>query len=603
VIAPTPGAQPAGEGCRFTVWAPSAGRVDLALLDPDTSVPMEPLGDGWYVADAAGVAPGRRYRFSLDGGDGLPDPASGRQPDGVHGASEVVDPDFPWTDLGWRGVPLEAMVLYELHVGTFTPQGTFDAIVPRLDALADLGVTALELMPIAAFPGSRNWGYDGVFPYAVQESYGGPDGLRRLVDAAHAAGIGVCLDVVYNHLGPEGNVLGRYGPYFTGRYRTPWGEAVNVDGLGSDAVRAYLIGNALRWFDEFHLDALRLDAVHAIADQSAVPFLAELAGEVDELAARLGRPLHLIAESDLNDPRMVRPRGAGGLGMAAQWSDDFHHALHWQLTGERQGYYADFAGAWALAKAYRDGFAYDGRRSRSRGRTHGASSRDIPGKRLVVYSQNHDQIGNRMAGDRLIGTAGADGARVAAAAVLLSPFVPLLFMGEEYGEQAPFPYFVSHTDPELVEAVRRGRREEFASFDWEGTPPDPQAEETFASAVLRWDAREAGGAPMLALYRDLLELRREHPALRRLDTSRVETSRSPDVLWVRRWEAGEAVLLCLHTGREDRELELPSAEPWEVVLDTAGERYGGPGAGSLHGERLRVRARSAVLLQAGRLDA
>jgi maltooligosyltrehalose trehalohydrolase len=417
-----------------------------------------------------------------------------------------------------------------------------------------------------------------------------------LVDAAHAAGIAVCLDVVYNHLGPEGNVLGRYGPYFTDRYRTPWGQAVNVDGPDSDAVRGYLVGNALRWFETFHIDALRLDAVHAIADQSAVPFLAELADATSQLQERLGRPLHLIAESDLNDPRMVTPRTAGGLGMDAQWSDDFHHALHRLLTGESRGYYADFGDPGALAKAMRDGFVVDGSRSGYRRRRHGASSRGLPGKRFVVYSQNHDQVGNRMAGDRLIETAGEDAARVAAVAVLTAPFLPMLFMGEEYGERRPFPYFVSHTDAELVEAVRTGRAEEFSGFDWGGEPPDPQSEETFASARLDWGLRDRpDGAAMLELYRALLRLRAERPALRQLDPGRVETAVVPGTTWVRRWWDDDEALICLHTDDTAAELPLPRAGGWAVAVDTSGTLAAAAGVSG----SVRVTGRCALVLLRG----
>jgi maltooligosyltrehalose trehalohydrolase len=453
---------------------------------------------------------------------------------------------------------------------------------------------------VSEFPGARNWGYDGVFPYAAQSSYRGPEGLMRLVDAAHAAGVAVCLDVVYNHLGPEGNVLGRYGPYFTDRYRTPWGQAVNVDGPDSDAVRGYLVGNALRWFETFHIDALRLDAVHAIADQSAVPFLGELAEATGELSERLGRPLHLIAESDLNDPRMVTPRAAGGIGMDAQWSDDFHHALHRLLTGEQRGYYTDFGDPGALAKALRDGFVVDGSRSRFRRRRHGASARGLPGKRLVVYSQNHDQIGNRMEGDRLIETAGEEAARIAAVAVLTAPFLPMLFMGEEYGERHPFPYFVSHTDPELVEAVRTGRAEEFSGFEWAGEPPDPQSERTFESARLDWDRRRRpDGASMLELYRTLLDLRSTRPALRRLDPGRVETVVLPGTTWVRRWCDGDEVMVCLHTDAEAGELPLPRAGSWAVAVDTSETLA----AGADPGPSLRLPGRGAVVLVRGAGDA
>jgi maltooligosyltrehalose trehalohydrolase len=585
-----PGARLTSEGgTRFTVWAPMAERVELGLEAPDEIVQMDDAGDGWFAAEVS-AGPGRRYRYVLDGGEALPDPASGWQPDGVHGSSAVTG-DIAWTDDEWRGTPLNELVLYELHVGTFTPQGTFDAVIPRLADLADLGVTAIEIMPVAEFPGRRNWGYDGVFPYAAQSTYGGPEGLKRLVDAAHEAGIAVFLDVVYNHLGPEGNVLHRYGPYFTDRYRTPWGEAVNMDGPGSDAVRGYFVGNALRWLEEFHVDGLRLDAVQEILDTSATHFLAELSDAVAELSERVGRPLHLIAESDLNDPRMVTARAAGGLAMSAQWTDDFHHTLHRLLTGESDGYYADFGDPGALAKAYRDAFVMDGRRSPFRGRRFGASARGLPGKRFVVYSQNHDQVGNRMLGERLIEVAGADAARVAAVAVLMAPFVPMLFMGEEYGERAPFQYFVSHTDSELVEAVRRGRAREFSSFRWQGDPPDPQSEETFGRSALRWEARdEEDSRAVLDLYRELLRLRRERPALRRLDTGAVETARAPGATWVRRTADGDEVVLCLYTGTGATELDVPFEGPWEVLVDTAGD--------AALGERLALSGRSAVVLGA-----
>jgi maltooligosyltrehalose trehalohydrolase len=602
------GASPLPDGsCRFAVWAPAAARVDVHLLDPDRLEPLRPAGDGYFEGLVADAGPGRRYTYRLDGGEGLPDPASALQPEGVAGPSEVVDPGFGWTDGGWRGRPMDELVLYELHVGTFTPEGTFDAIVARLPALAALGVTALELMPVAQFPGERNWGYDGVFPYAVQHSYGGPHGLKRLVDACHAAGLAVCLDVVYNHLGPEGNVLARFGPVFTDRYRTPWGAAINMDGRGADGVRALLIGSALRFLDEFHVDALRLDAVDQIADASAVHFLAELHDRTRDLSGRAGRPLHLIAESDLNDPRMVTARAGGGLGMAAQWSGDLHHALHVLLTGEREGYYADFGGTAALAKAYRDAFVYDGARSTYRGRRHGAPARGMHGRHFVVFSQTHDQVGNRMLGDRLASTAGFEAAKLAAGAVLLAPFVPLLFMGEEYAEAAPFPYFTSHSDPALIEAVRRGRAQEFEAFRWAGEPPDPQSQDTFRRAVLRWDDRTMGNhAHMLALSTELLRLRRELPPLRALDPRGVEVARgdAPPVVWVLRTDAdagsdGGAALLCLHFGPEPCRLEVPFHDAeWRPLLDSADVRFGGPGAGGLDGVLL-VQPTSFVLLGGG----
>jgi maltooligosyltrehalose trehalohydrolase len=588
------------------VWAPCADRVDVVLVDPDEVVALVPAGDGIFAGMAAGAGPGRRYRFRLDGGDELPDPASSFQPDGVAGPSAVAAPWDGWTDAGWRGVPLPELVLYELHVGTFTPEGTFEAIVPRLADLRELGVTAIELMPVAQFPGARNWGYDGVFPSAVQDSYGGPEGLSRLVDAAHAAGLAVCLDCVFNHLGPEGNVLPRFGPVFTERYRTPWGAAINMDGPGSDGVRALLIGSALRFMEEFHVDALRLDAVDQIADASATHFLAELADAVAEASERAGRPLHLIAESDLNDPRMITPRAAGGLGMGSQWSDDLHHALHVLLTGEDRGYYADFAGRGTrmVGRAYRDAFAYTGQRSRHRGRRHGAPAAGIHGSRFVVFGQNHDQVGNRMLGDRLAQTAGFEAAKLMAGAVLLSPQVPLLFMGEEHADDAPFPFFTSHAGAELIEAVRRGRAEEFRSFRWAGEPPDPQSEETFRSAILHWDSRREGGhGQMLDLYRELLRLRRELPPLRDLDPDRVEVARmdDPAVVWMLRGDpARETVLVCLHFGHEPRLLDVPFAGERSVLIDSADARFGGPGASAPSGGAVTAQPQSFVVLGGAR---
>jgi maltooligosyltrehalose trehalohydrolase len=588
------------------VWAPHADRVDAVLLDPDEVVALAPCGDGIFAGVAESARPGRRYRYRLDGGDELPDPASAFQPEGVAGPSEVLAPWDGWTDEAWRGVQLSELVLYELHVGTFTPEGTFDAIVPRLVGLRELGVTAIELMPVAQFPGARNWGYDGVFPYAVQDSYGGPAGLARLVDAAHGAGLAVCLDCVYNHLGPEGNVLPRFGPVFTERYRTPWGAAINMDGPGSDGVRALLIGSALHWLDDLHVDALRLDAVDQIADASATHFLAELADAVAEASGPAGRPLHLIAESDLNDPRMITPRAAGGLGMDAQWSGDLHHSLHALLTGEDGGYYADFAGRGTgmAARAYREGFAYTGQTSRYRGRRHGATAAGIDGSRFVVFGQTHDQVGNRMLGDRLAQTAGFEAAKLMAAAVLLSPQVPLLFMGEEHADDAPFPYFTSHSGGELIEAVRRGRADEFRSFRWAGEPPDPQAEETFRSAVLHWDARREGGhGQMLGLYRELLRLRRELPPLRDLDPDRVEVARmdDPPVVWMLRGDpAGETVLVCLHFGHEPRLLDVPFAGDRTVLLDSADARFGGPGAVAPAGGAITAHPQSCLVLRGAR---
>lgn len=440
----------------------------------------------------------------------LPDPASRFQPDGVHGASAVVDTKlFAWKDAGFRGHSLRDFVIYELHVGTFTPEGTFEAAIARLEDLAELGITAVEIMPIAQFPGTRNWGYDGAFPFAVQNSYGGPAAFQGFVDAAHTAGLSVILDVVYNHLGPEGNYLGQFGPFFTDRYSTPWGEAINFDEAESDPVRSFFIQNALYWLTDFHVDALRLDAVHGIFDFSAHHILAELKEKVAERSAALGRKLHLIAESDLNDSRLLHGRERGGYGLDAQWSDDFHHALHVLLTGERNGYYADFGSLEDLCAVLREGWRYTGQYSIFRKRRHGNSPAGLAAERFVVFSQNHDQVGNRAAGDRLASLLDYEGLKLAAGVTLLSPFLPLIFMGEEYGETHPFQYFTSHGDPDLVAAVRKGRQEEFARFTWQVEIPDPQADATFERSVLDWSLKDAEpNRSLRSFYRTLISIRK-----------------------------------------------------------------------------------------------
>ncbi|MCX6022007.1 MAG: malto-oligosyltrehalose trehalohydrolase, partial [Chloroflexi bacterium] len=417
-----------GGRCRFVVWAPQADTVEVHIVAPqERMIPLGRSDDGYFEGVAADVGPGARYSYRLDGNRDRPDPASRFQPDGVHGPTQVTDPAFAWEDAAWRGLPLREQVFYELHVGTFTPEGTFDAVIPRLAALKALGVTTIELMPVAQFPGERNWGYDGVHLYAVQNSYGGPAGLKRLVNAAHREGLAVALDVVYNHLGPEGAYLGDFGPYFTDRYKTPWGGAVNFDGPQCDEVRRYFLGNALMWITECHIDALRLDALHAIIDMSAQPFLKQLTAAVHAAGERAGRQVQVIAEIDRNDPSFIRPPDLGGYGMDALWNDDFHHALRTLLTGDRDGYYRDFGTLDHLVKAINEGFVYTGQRSAFRERSYGASSREIPAERFVVFTQNHDQIGNRMRGDRLSQTQPPASLKLAAAIMLLSPYVPMLF--------------------------------------------------------------------------------------------------------------------------------------------------------------------------------
>ncbi len=503
----------------WRVWAPKAKRVDLVLFDGarQRSLAMSREERGYFHCAEMNVAEGQRYAYRLDGGSERPDPRSRWQPEGVHGPSAVVLPErFAWTDGAWRGTERGDLVFYELHVGTFTPEGTFEAIVPRLAELRALGVTALELMPVAQFPGARNWGYDGVLPYAAQNCYGGPHGLQRLVDACHAVGLAIFLDVVYNHLGPEGNYLAEFGPYFTDHYKTPWGLAVNFDGPGSDAVRDYVLDNVRTWLRDFHFDGLRLDAVHAIYDFGARHILRDVQEAAEAVARQTGRTIHIIAESDLNDPRLLHPRHHGGHALGGQWSDDFHHAIHAHLTGERRGYYRDFGSIQQIARAMEQPFLYAGDYSPHRDRKHGASPEGLTSDRFVVCLQNHDQVGNRARGDRLSSLL-RDPAKVrmSASLLLLSPYLPLLFMGEEYGEDNPFPFFCSFGDEQLIEAVREGRKREFSELVGGESVPDPQAEATFASARLSWSWPKGSlRAGLRRLYHDLLTARREWPALR-----------------------------------------------------------------------------------------
>ncbi|HLH72899.1 MAG TPA: malto-oligosyltrehalose trehalohydrolase [Chloroflexota bacterium] len=579
------GASYLGNGqCHFEVWAPLARQVDVHIVAPtDRIVPLLRGDRGYFRGVIGETAPGTRYFYRLDGQKDRPDPASRHQPEGVHCASEVVAADFAWHDQHWRGLALADYVIYELHVGTFTPEGTFDAIVDRLAYLKDLGITALELMPIAQFPGCRNWGYDGVYPFAAQHSYGGPSGLKRLVDACHQQELAVILDVVYNHLGPEGNYLAEFAPYFTDRYRTPWGRALNFDGPWSDEVRRFFIESARSWLADFHVDALRLDAIHAIYDFSAFPFLEELGVEAHQLAEQLNRRIYLIAESNLNDVRIIRPRELGGIGLDAQWCDDFHHAVHALLTDERHGYYEDFGEVEHLTRAFHDGFVYQGNYSPYRQRRHGNRPTGTKGWQFVVCAQNHDQIGNRVHGNRLSEILTFERLKLAAGLVTLSPFLPMLFMGEEYGETVPFQYFISHSDPELVEAVRQGRREEFAAFHWEGKVPDPQAEATFHQCKLAWEKlAEPRHRSLHAFYRELLRLRRKQPALANLSKEEIEVSRvaNETIFFVRRWHGSNQALAAFNVGNHAVTASAPEpASRWKKLLDSSDEQWLGPGSG------------------------
>jgi len=578
------GATYLGEGhCHFLVWAPGAAKVEVRVVGPSgRTLVMEPQERGYHQVLAEGIAPGTRYYYRLDGGDERPDPASRYQPEGVHGPSEVVDLNFEWAGAGWMGLELADYILYELHVGTYTEGGTFEAVIPHLDGLCELGVNAVELMPVAQFPGERNWGYDGAYPFAVQNSYGGPAGLKALVEACHARRLAVVLDVVYNHLGPEGNYLAQFGPYFTDAYRTPWGQAINFDGPESDEVRRYFIENALYWTKDFHIDALRLDAIHAIVDPSARPVLEELAAAVHRQARQLKRRIYVIAESDRNDSRIIRRRAAGGYGLDAQWSDDFHHALHTLLTPERNGYYSDFGDVEHLARAYREGFVYSGQYSNYRKRSHGNSSRGLPCERFVVCAQNHDQVGNRMLGERLGKLVSFEAQKMAAGTLLLSPFTPLLFMGEEYGEIAPFTYFVSHSDPGLIEAVRKGRQEEFAAFEWAGQIPDPQSPETFQGCKLNHALKSEGDHQALYNFvRELIRLRRALPAFSRNGWKEAEAIafEREKLLWIRRWRGDDQAVMIVNLGSKPATAVLPFPKAcFRKLLDSADPRWNGSGS-------------------------
>jgi len=593
---------------RFRVWAPMARNLSVRLISGSGTrdLPMERDERGYFSMMADNAWPGDLYFYLLENEIERPDPTSRFQPRGVHGPSQIIDPaEFQWDDDRWKGLSLKNYILYELHVGTFTEEGTFESVIPCLDYLKGLGITAMELMPVAQFPGSRNWGYDGVHPFAPQNSYGGVAGLKRLVNECHKKGIAVVLDVVYNHLGPEGNYLSSFGYYFTDKYRTPWGEAINFDGPYSDEVRRYFIDNALCWITEYHIDAIRIDAIHGIFDFSARHFLEDLGEAVHRQAERLSRKIYVIPESDLNDVRVINPRETGGYGLDAQWNDDFHHALHTLLTGEEKGYYRDFGKISHLEKTYREGFVYSGQYSEFRKRRHGSSSKEREAHQFIVFSQNHDQVGNRLTGDRLSQTQSFEKLKLAAGVVLLSPYIPLLFMGEEYGEAASFQYFVSHSDESLIEAVRKGRREEFASFQWEGEVPDPQAETIFLNSKINRGLHLQGRHHThFRFYQELIRLRKGVPPLGHLNKKDLDVRGFEEerLLYVRRWYGAEQIF-CLYNFNETLtsfQLSHPHPIPpegegkregdrvrvglslsmgkWIRIIDSASPEWDGPGS-------------------------
>jgi maltooligosyltrehalose trehalohydrolase len=552
----------------FSVWAPEAGKLAVKIGETAHSL-SGPDAYGWWRISIADAGPGTDYAFLIDDDPTpYPDPRSPWQPDGVHGPSRLVDhANFPWTDAGFHPPPLSSAIVYELHIGTFTAEGTFDSAVHSLDYLVELGITHVELMPVAAFPGHHGWGYDGVALYAVNHDYGGPYGIKQFVEAAHRRGLAVLLDVVYNHFGPVGNYTGKFGPYLTSKHRTPWGDAVNFEGPGSDQVRRFFCDNAIMWMRDYHIDGLRLDAIHEFVDRSAVHFLEQLSTEIEALSADLGRSLVLIAESDLNAPIVVTPREARGYGMHAQWSDDFHHALFTVLHSESGGYYADFGSLEKLAKAIERVFVYDGMYSRYRDRRHGRPVEGLSVHRFLGFIQNHDQVGNRAIGDRLEHIVGMDRAKVAAGLVFTAPFVPMIFQGEEFAASSPFQYFADHDDPEMARAVSEGRLSEFAAFGWDRSViPDPEKLETFERSKLNWnEIHEGRHAEMLDWYRWLIQLRRTMPALNDGELRNTRVSFDEEGRWLVIDRGGQCpVKVMCNLG--EKTVELPNREGLPIVL-------------------------------------
>ncbi|ASU33360.1 malto-oligosyltrehalose trehalohydrolase [Mucilaginibacter xinganensis] len=569
---------------RVCLWAPFAKKVGLKI-DNGKSIALNKQSRGYWTANTHNLKPGDCYKFALDDDRELADPAALAQPQGVHGPSQFVDlAAFKWDDHAWSNPAMHEYIFYELHTGTFTPEGTFDAMERKLDYLLALGITAIEIMPVSQFPGDRNWGYDGVFPFAVQNSYGGAEALQHLVNACHNKGLAVVLDVVYNHVGPEGNYLGEFGPYFTDKYKTPWGSAINFDDARCDAVREFFIQNVLMWFRDFHIDALRLDAVHAIKDFSPKHILQEIRERVDDLSESTGKLHHLVVECDLNDPRFINPLSEEGFGMDAQWVDEFHHALRVSGGQKREGYYTDFNGIADLAKSYADAYVYDGQYAEQRFKKFGARAINNPGRQFVVFSQNHDQVGNRMLGKRTSKLVSFEMQKLMAAAVVVSPYLPMLFMGEEFSQPNPFLYFVSHGEPGLIEAVRKGRREEFKDFHTAGEAPDPQSEQTFESSKINWDLlQREPHTTMLAYYKNLLNLRKKQPALKTPDRSNVKATADIEnnTLILQRQSDGQEIICLMNFSNEEKQVVFPGiVHEWNKIMDSADVKWSGPGVSS-----------------------
>lgn len=563
--------------CAFSVWAPMCSSVSVVIsASPEVTWPMEKCETGYWCVKVDHVTPGMQYRYKLDNELLRPDPASRWQPEGVHGPSAVVDTNFTWTDSAWQGIELADMIIYELHTGTFTPEGSFKGIESKLDHLQALGITALEIMPIAQFPGHHNWGYDGVFPFAIHNTYGTAADLKQLVNAAHQRGIAVILDVVYNHAGPEGNYLPDYAPYFTDKYKLYWGQSMNFDGAWCDGVRNYYIQNALLWLDEFHIDALRLDAVHAIFDNSALHIMEELTEQVRLLEQRTKRRKILIAEFDLNNPRYITPVEQGGYGMDAQWVDEFHHALHAVITGEKTGYYEDFGGLHLLARSLQTSYVYTGQFSVHRKRCFGKEPAHTLYDQCISFVQNHDQVGNRLLGNRISTMISAEALKLAAATLFLSPHVPLLFMGEEYGEKNPFQFFTSHSDPVLIGNLVEGRRKEFAVFNWEGEVPNPQDEAVFNQSKLSWKLNEVPG--LFAFYQYLIAFRKNRPAMRNFRRNDAVRNISVQnyLLQFERHGNYDVLIVCLNFGKEPQSMQLEQS--CIKIFDSSDKQWKGPGS-------------------------
>lgn len=569
------GASYSNGNCEFIIWAPQKDQMNLHLESPQVEIiPMTKTDDGFFIQVINELPPGTRYWFAPDGSGKYPDPASHFQPEGVHGPSEVVDHEqYKWINSFWNGLALHELIFYEVHVGTLTAEGTFEAMISLLDDLVEIGVNAIEIMPVSQFPGNRNWGYDGVFPYAVQNSYGGPEKFKAFVDAAHGKGIAVFLDVVFNHIGPEGNYFDRFGPYFTDTYSTPWGNAINFDGEWSDGVREYFANAILHWYENYHLDGLRVDAVHMMYDKGAVNFWEFATEKLNQLRHRIGRNFYLIAESDLNSPKVTNLPANGGWGFDAQWLDDFHHSLYVLLDEAGRERYEDFGQMQQLAKAYTDGFVHSGEYVKFRKRKHGASSVGIPGDHFVVFNQNHDQVGNRVGGERLSMLINFERQKLAAAALIMSPYLPMLFMGEEFAANTPFFYFVSHSEEELIQMVVEGRRKEFENYKWEVDPPNPQEQETFQRSKLNWAQRNLGKHHViLNWHKRLIELRRSHPVMQNFNKNDICVTLFGNggfVLHRKSCDDHQELICIFNLGSERNSIIIPPQKAhWKKILDS-----------------------------------